>query len=93
MSTSTHDLTQLGTKPYIMDGGLETTLIFENGYDLPEFAAFPLLDQEKGRDILRDYYLRYIHVARKNGCGFILEAPTYRASSSWGQNLATTGTS
>ena len=64
MSTSAYNTTNWGTKTYIMDGGLETTLIFENGYDLPEFAAFPLLDQDKGRDILRDYYLRYIHVAR-----------------------------
>jgi len=87
MNTSTFDLTQLGTKPYIMDGGLETTLIFENGYDLPEFAAFPLLDQEKGRTILRDYYLRYIHIARKNRYGFILEGPTWRASKDWGEKL------
>ncbi len=25
------------------DGGLETTLIFHHGIDLPHFAAFPLL--------------------------------------------------
>ena len=87
MNTSAHTLQQLENRTYIMDGGLETTLIFENGYDLPEFAAFPLLDDEKGRDTLRDYYLRYIHVARKNDCGFILEGPTYRASSSWGSKL------
>ena len=87
MSTSRNSITQPRTGTYIMDGGLETTLIFEHGYDLPEFAAFPLLDQEKGRDILRDYYLRYINVARKHGYGFILEGPTYRASSSWGKKL------
>ena len=87
MSSTTYNITKLGTRTYIMDGGLETTLIFRHGYDLPEFAAFPLLDQDKGRDILRDYYLRYIHVARKNGYGFILEGPTYRASSSWGDKL------
>ena len=87
MSTLAHDFIHFESKPYIMDGGLETTLIFKNGYNLPEFAAFPLLDQEKGRATLRDYYLSYIHVARKNGYGFILEGPTYRASSSWGQKL------
>lgn len=87
MKTSTNNSKLLGAQTYIMDGGLETTLIFEHGYDLPEFAAFPLLDQEKGRDILRDYYLSYIDVARKNGFGFILEGPTYRASSSWGEKL------
>jgi S-methylmethionine-dependent homocysteine/selenocysteine methylase len=87
MSTSVYNTTNWGTKTYIMDGGLETTLIFENGYDLPEFAAFPLLDQDNGRAILRDYYLRYIQVARKNGHGFILEGPTYRASRSRGNKL------
>ena len=87
MSTLADDFIHFESKPYLMDGGLETTLIFKNGYDLPEFAAFPLLDQEKGRDTLRDYYLSYIRVARKNGYGFILEGPTYRASSRWGQKL------
>lgn len=87
MSTSAYNSTQLGTRTYIMDGGLETTLIFEHGYDLPEFAAFPLLDQKKGCDILRNYYLRYIRVAKENNYGFILEGPTYRASSSWGKKL------
>ena len=87
MSTSSHNFIGLADQTYIMDGGLETTLIFEHGYDLPEFAAFPLLDQQKGRDILKDYYLRYMDVARKNRFGFILEGPTYRASSSWGEKL------
>lgn len=87
MSAYDYIHSQLGTKRFIMDGGLETTLIFENGIDLPEFAAFPLLDSQEGRDILRDYYLRYIDVAKKNECGFILEAPTWRSSRSWGTKL------
>ena len=87
MNLFTYNTTNSGTRDFIMDGGLETTLIYKHGYDLPEFAAFPLLDKEKGRNILRDYYLSYIHVARKNGYGFILEGPTYRASSSWGGKL------
>jgi len=33
----------------VTDGGLETTLIFQDGLDLPHFAAFPLLDSELGR--------------------------------------------
>ncbi len=87
MNATTNDLPQLGTKRFLMDGGLETTLIFENGFDLPQFAAFPLLDQKEGRAALRDYYLRYIDIARKTGCGFILEGPTWRASSNWGAKL------
>ncbi len=75
---------------FLTDGGLETTLIFENGIDLPEFAAFPLLETEKGSGILRDYYLPYIEIARKNHLGFILESPTYRASKQWGDLIGLT---
>jgi S-methylmethionine-dependent homocysteine/selenocysteine methylase len=32
----------------ITDGGLETTLVFHEGIELPEFAAFPLLDRPDG---------------------------------------------
>ena len=33
---------------YVTDGGLETDLIFHHGVDLPEFAAFPLVDDAGG---------------------------------------------
>ena len=55
--------------PASADGGLETTLIFEMGFDLPEFASFPLLDSAEGRDALRDYYGRYIDVAAELPAG------------------------
>lgn len=87
MTTQNEIITLPETTTFIMDGGLETTLIFENGCELPEFAAFPLLDQEEGREILRNYYIRYLSLARKNGYGFILEGPTWRASARWGEKL------
>ncbi|HEV2563872.1 MAG TPA: homocysteine S-methyltransferase, partial [Microvirga sp.] len=34
---------------FLTDGGLETTLVFLDGVDLPCFAAFPLLRSEEGR--------------------------------------------
>jgi len=37
------NLPQLKGCKYISDGGLETTLIFQEGFELPEFAAFDLL--------------------------------------------------
>ena len=40
-----------------------------HGVDLPEFAAFPLVDDEAGRDMLRSYYDGYAEVARKAGTG------------------------
>ena len=40
----------------LTDAGLETVLVFEEGLDLPQFAAFPLLDSDEGRIVLRRYY-------------------------------------
>jgi S-methylmethionine-dependent homocysteine/selenocysteine methylase len=50
----------------LTDGGLETTLIFLDGFDLPDFAAFVLLDDETGLEALRRYFRSYIEVARSS---------------------------
>ena len=72
---------------FLTDGGLETTLIFQEGFDLPFFAAFPLLANERGLAALRRYYTRHASVARDRGVGFVLESPTWRASADWGARL------
>lgn len=41
---------------YVSDGGLETDLIYHHGVDLPHFAAYVLLRDAHGRDLLRHYY-------------------------------------
>jgi homocysteine S-methyltransferase len=69
------------------DGGVETTLIFVDGFDLPEFASFPLLERDDGRDALRRYFRAHLDVARRHGTGFLLEAPTWRANTTWGAKL------
>ena len=74
-------------KPYLTDGGLETTLIFHYGYDLPCFAAFPLLDDDKGRADLETYYKSYVDVAKASATGFVLDVPVWRASGDWGGEL------
>ena len=38
-----------GSRLFLGDGGLETTMIFERGFDLPCFASFTLLDRPEGR--------------------------------------------
>jgi homocysteine S-methyltransferase len=81
------NLPQLGDAPFLTDGGLETTLIFHHGIELPLFAAFDLLKNEAGKQILKDYYERYLNVARQYTAGFVLEAPTWRASKDWGEKL------
>jgi homocysteine S-methyltransferase len=64
----------------VTDGGLETDLIFRRGYELPEFAAFPLLDTDEGRATLADYYAGYVDVAVRAGAPLLLEPPTWRAN-------------
>jgi S-methylmethionine-dependent homocysteine/selenocysteine methylase len=73
---------------FLTDGGLETTLVFLEGFELPCFAAFDLLKDEKGYHALKDYYKRYLAIAEKLNTGFILESPTWRANPDW---MATIG--
>ena len=80
-------LPQLKGGLFLTDGGLETSLIFLKGIELQHFAAFDLLRTLEGRAMLRDYHRPYIETARANGYGFILDAPTWRASSYWGGRL------
>jgi homocysteine S-methyltransferase len=68
---------------YVTDGGLETDLIFHHGVDLPEFASFPLVEDDHGRELLTQYYDGYAAVAAKAGAGLMLEAPTWRANPDW----------
>jgi S-methylmethionine-dependent homocysteine/selenocysteine methylase len=76
-----------GTRLYLGDGGLETTMIFERGLDLPCFASFTLLDRPEGVEALRDYYRGYLEIARRNGVGFTFDTPTWRANPDWGEQL------
>jgi S-methylmethionine-dependent homocysteine/selenocysteine methylase len=76
-----------GDRLFLADGGLETTLVYHQGIDLPAFAAFPLLDDPAGRAALTDYFMPYLELARERGAGFILDTPTWRASADWGPEL------
>ena len=80
-------LPQLGDELFLTDGGIETTLIFHRGLDLPEFAAFDLLKNGDGMDELRRYFVPYLELAKEHGAGFVLEAPTWRASPRWADAL------
>ena len=75
---------------YLTDGGLETTLIFDQGIDLPHFAAFVLLADGEGRDALSKYYAPYLEIAGQYNLNFILESPTWRANTDWGFKLGYT---
>jgi homocysteine S-methyltransferase len=87
MAKYRHHLPQLSGRRFLTDGGLETTLIFHDGIELPCFAAFDLLRTQDGRETLRRYYLPYIETARRHGYGFVLDSPTWRANADWGRKL------
>ena len=78
------DLPQLTADVFLTDGGIETSLMFDDGIDLPDFAAFTLLDDDEGRRALSRYFERYAEIAARTGLGAVLETPTWRASNDWG---------
>ncbi len=75
---------------FLSDGGLETYMIFDKGYDLPCFSAAVLLDSAEGRADLTAYMERFIGIAKATGRGFILDAPTWRAGTAWAGPLGQT---
>lgn len=87
MSRHEQYLQKLSKGIFLTDAGIETTMIFHEGLDLPYFAAFHLLRDQEGTAALRNYYARHAAVARDNGVGFVLESATWRASSAWGEKL------
>ncbi|WP_043368464.1 homocysteine S-methyltransferase family protein [Cyanobium sp. PCC 7001] len=80
-------LIQLNGVPLLSDGGLETTLVFHQGIELPGFAAFDLLRRERGAQLLTDYFRSYLALGREAGTGFVMETPTWRANPAWGPEL------
>src|SRR6186997_851107 len=66
---------------------METTLIFRDGLELPDFASFALLDDHVGLQALRNYYTAYVAIAERHDVGIVLDTPTWRANSDWGARL------
>lgn len=87
MAKYRHRLPQLDGGVFLTDAGIETTLIFHDGQELPHFAAFHLLKDAEGTEALRGYFTRHARIARDNGTGFILESATWRSSPDWGEKL------
>lgn len=73
----------MNSEMFLADGGLETTLVFHEGRELPLFAAFVLLEDEDGTAALRRYYETYAGLASERGTGFVLDTPTWRAGPRW----------
>jgi S-methylmethionine-dependent homocysteine/selenocysteine methylase len=87
MAKYRHHLPQLSSDLFITDGGLETTLIFHEGLDLPDFAAFDLLKHDTGYQALQKYFRTYATLAQNYQVGLVLESATWRANPDWGTKL------
>jgi S-methylmethionine-dependent homocysteine/selenocysteine methylase len=87
MATYRDALPQLGGNVFLTDGGLETTLVFLEGLELPYFAAFHLLKDTAGELALRKYFGSYAQLAKDEAVGCVLESATWRASGDWGAKL------
>jgi homocysteine S-methyltransferase len=90
MAKYRHALPQLGGRLFITDGGIETTLIFLEGLELPHFASFQLFRTPQGVEALRKYFRTYGALATKFNTGLILETATWRTSPDWGAKLGFT---
>jgi S-methylmethionine-dependent homocysteine/selenocysteine methylase len=80
-------LPQFGTALFLTDSGMETSLIYHQGIDLPHFASFDLMKNAEGRAIVDAYYAKHAALAKHKGLGFVLETPTWRANKDWGAKL------
>lgn len=87
MSTYRDGLPQMQNRIFLTDGGLETSLIFHQGIELPHFASFHLMRDAEGCAKLTDYSRPFLATARSGGYGFILDTPTWRANADWGEKL------
>lgn len=81
---------RLENKFYLTEGGTETEILYKWGFELPEFAMFPLLDDPEADRVIRDIYRRYFDVAEKHGAGLLILGHDYRASPDWGAKLGYT---
>jgi S-methylmethionine-dependent homocysteine/selenocysteine methylase len=91
MAKYRNSLPQLSDRLFLTDGGIETTLIFDEGLELPDFAAFHLLRTPDGSAALRKYFVTYADIAKRHNAGLILESATWRASRDWGERLGYSG--
>lgn len=81
------DRLMAATTPWPADAGLETAMIFHEGFELPEFASFVLLDDARGREALERWFDGFVALARAGGTGFVLDTATWRANMGWAAAL------
>ena len=77
----------IANRPFLTDGGFETWLFFQQGFEAPEFAAIILMDDEVARQAMRRYFDGFLNMAAAAQTGFVLDTNTWRGCSHWGPKL------
>ena len=80
-------LPQLHGKDVTTEGGMETTIQYKDGFEIPLFCLFHLLNDPKAAAALRRYHAKVAEAAVAHGFGVIMEGLHYRASHDWGKLL------
>ena len=74
-------------RPYLTDGGMETWLFFQQGFEAPEFAAITLANDPSAKDALRTYFDGFLAMAEAADTGFVLDTSTWRGCVEWAPAL------
>jgi hypothetical protein len=78
MSERVRDL--LETRRFLTNAGTETYLMFQQGFDLPEFCAFTVFEDREAWSMLVQGYLGPIlQAAADTGHGLMVDALVWRA--------------
>lgn len=86
MARYRNDLPQLRGGLFLNDGCIETRWPQDDA-EKPYFAAFVLPQDLQRCALIRTRYSRSVELAKTNGVGLIVETPTWRANSDWGERL------
>lgn len=72
---------------YLSEGGTETELMYKYGFELPQFAIFPLLNNTGAVSKMRQMFRSYLDVVANSGMCALMGGLDYRASPDWGELL------
>jgi S-methylmethionine-dependent homocysteine/selenocysteine methylase len=72
---------------YLSEGGTETEILYKYGFELPQFATFPLLDNPEAVSKMQGMYRNYLDVVAKHGMCALIGGLDYRASPDWAELL------
>ena len=74
-------------RPFLTDGGFETWLFFQQGFEAPEFAAIMLMDNADAVDAMGRYFGEFLEMAEAANTGYVLDTNTWRGCTLWADKL------